>query len=405
MPPASSRVSHTPIPRYRRFAGPVLFREGFRPFFLLAGTWALAAIALWLAMLAGRLPLPGEFDLLAWHMHEMVFGYATATVAGFLLTAIPNWTGRLPLQGPSLIGLVALWLAGRLAMAGTVWLGPWATAALDLAFLLVLLAAVAREIVAGRNWRNLPVSAVLGLLATANLLFHAGVLELANTLSLSIRLGIGLLVLLIALIGGRVTPSFTRNWLVKRGVERLPASFGHVDRAAMVLAGLGVAGWVAAPESRVTAVLLLAASLALALRLARWQGHRTLAEPLLLALHLGYAWVPVGFAVLAVSILHPAFPPSSALHALTVGAIGTMTLAVMTRAIRGHTGRPLSADGVTTALFAAITLAVLLRLAAALVPDWYFVVVDGAGLAWIAAYVLFLVRYGPMLLRPRPGKA
>lgn len=221
------------IPRYRPFDGPALLRQGFRPFFLGAGTWSVAAMALWILTLQGYVAIPTAFDAVGWHVHEMLFGFVVAAIAGFLLTAIPNWTGRMPLQGVPLAGLVAVWLVGRLAVYVSAWIGAGIAAALDLSFLALLLAVVLREILAGRNWRNLPIPVVLTGLLAANALTHLDAAGIAATGALGQRLAIGIVILLISLIGGRIVPSFTLNWLKKRGEARLPARFGPADRVAL----------------------------------------------------------------------------------------------------------------------------------------------------------------------------
>jgi uncharacterized protein involved in response to NO len=307
----------------------------------------------------------------------MVFGFGFAAVAGFLLTAIPNWTGRLPVRGVALAGLVSLWLAGRIAM-----LVPGA-ALLDLAFPAALILVVARELLAGRNWRNLPMLAALVLLLAGNLLFHLGIYD-------GLRLGIATLLMLIALVGGRIVPSFTRNWLAKARLAP-PAPEGALDRVALVVTLLALAAWVGrAPFS---SWLLLAAGLALAARLSRWRGLSTVREPLLFILHLGYGWLALGLILLG---LDPG--SSAALHALTVGAIGTMTLAVMTRASLGHTGRALVADRLTLAIYVLVTLAALLRVASPFAGAQAVLVTSLAGVAWSAAFATFALHYGIFLI-------
>ena len=393
------------IPRYRAWGGPALFAHGFRPFFLAAGLWAAVALGLWLMVLGGTLVLPTAFVPVVWHAHEMLFGFAMAAVAGFLLTAVPNWTGRMPLQGLPLVGLALLWLAGRAAVAGSELLGPAVAAAVDLAFPLALLLVVLLEVLAGRNWRNLPVTAAVAVLLTANLLTHLEPLGLAASAESGLRLGLATLTALISLIGGRVVPSFTTNWLKKRGEAPLPAPFGRLDRAALALTVLALLAWVAAPDWPTTGALALAAGLAQALRLARWRGHRTLAEPLVWVLHLGYAWVPLGLVLLALAALLPdVLPAAAAPHALGAGAVGTMTLAVMTRATLGHTGRPLAAGPATAAIYGLVTAAALARLASAVLPEAALALLSAAGLFWLAGFGLFLARYGPMLLGPRADR-
>ncbi len=382
----------------RRYAGPAILERGFRPFFLVAGLWAALAVVLWLAMIAGVFALPSALGPIDWHAHEMLFGYGAAAIAGFLLTAIPNWTGRLPVRGSRLAFLVALWAAGRLAVAASAWIGFEAVAAVDLAFLLVLWATILREILAGRNWRNLIVAGLVGVLVVSNLLIHLEYLGLAETADLGYRLAITDILLLVTLIGGRIVPSFTRNWLAKGGEAVFPSPFGRLDRLALAASLAAALCWTFLPEGGVTGVVVLFAALANGLRLARWRGHKTLAEPLVWVLHLGYGWIAAGFALLAVSLLTSALPQTAAIHALTAGAVGTMTLAVMTRATLGHTGRTLTAGSWTTAIYVFVTASGFLRVVSPLVADVEMAVVVLAGLCWIAAFGLFVAIYGPLLL-------
>src|SRR5579859_6578632 len=244
----------TAIPRYRAHHGPALLSAGFRPFFLLAAVWAAVAIPLWLALFAGEPAVPTALAPAIWHAHEMIYGYAAATVAGFLLTALPNWTGRIPLQGAPLGALALLWAAGRIGvLLSSIW-GPVAAAVLDLAFPTAFLGAIAREIAAGRNWRNLPMVGALSLLLVGNLLVHLDALGVAATAALGDRLGIATLVMLITLIGGRIVPSFTRNWLVREQPGSVaPAPFDNLDRAALAFTALALALWVAAPDTKAAA--------------------------------------------------------------------------------------------------------------------------------------------------------
>lgn len=378
-------------------AGAAIWRQGFRPFFLGAAVWSAAALALWTLALTHGLVLPSAFGAAAWHAHEMLFGFAAAAIAGFLLTAIPNWTGRLPIQGPRLAFLFALWAAGRLAVATSEFLGTGLAAAVDVAFFATLGVMVLREILAGRNWRNLPMAGVLAVLTLANLLTHLELLGIADSAAPGQRLTIATVVLLITLIGGRIVPSFTRNWLKKRGEAVLPRTFGWLDRATLAITALTGLGWTLLPESTFIGILALAAALLQGIRLSGWRGHRTAAEPLVLVLHLGYAWLPAGFALLGIAIVTGLLPQSAALHALTAGAMGTMILAVMTRATLGHTGRALTAGPATVAIYALVTLSALLRLLSPVFGGAEMTVMAVAGLSWIAAFVLFVVVYGPLL--------
>jgi uncharacterized protein involved in response to NO len=334
----------TAIPRYRTHSGLVLFSAGFRPFFLGASIWAAIAIPLWLGAYAWGLIMPTRLAPSIWHAHEMIFGYAAATVAGFLLTAIPNWTGRMPLQGGPLALLALLWAIGRLGVLLSAKVGAPGAAIADLSFPVVFLAVVAREILAGKNWRNLPVLGALSLLLIGNLLVHLDALGFGDTAQLGTRLGLVTLFMLISLVGGRIIPSFTHNWLRKARPEVPPPTpSGRSDVLALVVTLLALLIWALSPEAAVTPWAALAAGIAVLLRLSRWRGTHTIREPLLLILHVGYGWLALGLLLLGLNGLYGMLPVTAALHALTVGAIGTMTLAVMTHASLGHTGRPLVA--------------------------------------------------------------
>lgn len=390
------------IPRYRRQDGPALLSAGFRPFFLLGAFWAAVAIPMWLTVFAGEAQLPSKLAPVVWHVHEMIFGYGAAVVAGFLLTAIPNWTGRMPLQDWPLAALLVLWAAGRLAVLFSARLGPQSVAALGLAFPAVFAAVVAREIVTGRNWRNLPMLAALALLFTGNILVHLDALGVASTAEVGNRIGVATLLMLISLVGGRIIPSFTRNWLTKERPEiSSPATFSTIDRAALATVALALVVWAYNPELAIAPWLELTAGAAVGLRLGRWRGQATTREPLLTILHIGYGWLALGFFLLAVSSLVQILPPTTALHALTAGAIGTMTLAVMTRASLGHTGRPLVAGHGTLAIYVFITIAAVLRLIAPLDAAHYILLLAVAGAAWSAAFGLFVLFYGRALTQPR----
>ena len=389
------------IPRYRQQSGPALLSAGFRPFFLLAALWAALAIPIWLAVYSGEFQLPTQFAPVVWHVHEMIFGYGAAVVAGFLLTAIPNWTGRMPLQDGPLAVLLALWAAGRLAVLFSARLDPQSATALDLAFPTVFAAVIAREIVKGGNWRNLPLGA-LALLLAGNLLVHLDALSIAPTAELGNRIGVATLLMLISLVGGRIIPSFTRNWLTKERLEiSAPATFNAIDRTALTIVALALVVWAYKPDFIIAPWLELLAGLAVSLRLARWRGRSTLREPLLAILHIGYGWLALGFVLLAANGFIPILPPTTALHALTTGAIGTMTLAVMSRASLGHTGRPLVAGRGTITIYVLITIAAVLRLVAPISSEYYVLLLALAGAAWSVAFGLFVLFYAPALAQPR----
>jgi len=395
-------ASMTATPRYRTQIEPAVLSAGFRPFFLAGSVWAAVAIPLWLEIYFGRAMLPTLLQPTVWHAHEMVFGFAAATVAGFLLTAIPNWTGRMPLQGGPLALLVGLWAIGRIAVLCSEQLRAPVAAVADLSFPAVFLAVIAREILAGRNWRNLPMLGVLGLLLAGNVLVHLEALGIADTAAIGNRLGIATLLILISLVGGRIVPSFTRNWLAKnRPGHPLPMPESDLDRTALIIVVVGVLSWAASAETWFTGWLMLAAGAAVALRLSRWRGFYALREPLLLILHVGYGWLAVGLLLLGADGIFEFLPATAALHALTVGAIGTMTLAVMTRASLGHTGRPLTAGPITKIIYGLITAAAVLRFLSPLASDHLELTLWLAGAAWSGAFGLFAVFYGTALAQPR----
>ena len=390
------------IPRYRAQTGPALLSAGFRPFFLLSAVWACVAIPLWLALYASAVQLPTALPPAVWHAHEMIFGFAAATVAGFLLTAIPNWTGRMPPAGRSLAVLVLLWFAGRIGVPLSAEIGAVAAAVLDLLFPVVFLGVVTREILAGRNWRNLPMVAALSGLLLANALVHLAALDLAPTATFGNQLGIAILLLLISLVGGRIIPSFTRNWLTKQRPDVAPPTASNwFDSIVLLATAVALAAWLFVPDATATSWLRLAAGLLHWLRLARWRGLATLREPLLWVLHLGYFWLGLGFCLLGLGGALPWLPPFTALHVLTVGAIGTMTLAVMTRATLGHTGRKLVAGTGTTAIYVLVTIATIGRLLAPLAGAQYMLALALTGLAWSAAFGLFALLYLRPLALPR----
>lgn len=374
---------------------------GFRPFFLAAALWGAVAIGLWIAILTAGLRLPTRFDPLAWHIHEMFFGFALAAVTGFLLTAIPNWTGRKPVGGALLGTLAGLWLLGRLASLTSQWVPAWLAVAADLVFPLALTAIVAREIVAANNRRNFPIIAPLLVLTAADLLMDLGLEGFSELSGYGWRLALAAILILISVVGGRIIPAFTRNWLVNRGEARLPAPAAMLDRFSLGVLHAALMAWVFFPAAHATGVALLAGAVLNLWRLLRWRGAATHAEALLAILHVGYGWLVLGVAALGLASIDSTFPLSAAIHALTVGAIGTMILAVMTRVSRGHTGRTLSADGVTTLIYALVIFAAAVRIAAAMTVGARENLLLGAAALWIGAFGLFVACYAPLLLRPR----
>ena len=389
--------------RRRMAASPPILRGGFRPFFFGGASWAVIALALWLLAFSGTLNLPTAFDPIAWHRHEMLFGFVGAIICGFLLTAIPNWTGRLPIAGWPLLGLFGLWFAARLAVLFSAVTGRLPAALLDVGFFLILGALGAREVVAAKN-RNVPVVGMVLLFGAANALDHAGSAGIVAA-DLGWRSAIAIIVLIISLIGGRIIPSFTRNWMMKQGIKQhLPTQPGRFDL--LVIAGTAIAllFWIAKPDDPLVGYMLVLAGLLQLMRLSRWSGVRTLRDPLVVVLHVGYAWLPIGLLLLGWSIAGGAIQRSAAIHALTAGAMATMILAVMTRASLGHTARELRAGPATQAIYLLVTLGAVLRVAASLGVGPYLPMIDAAGLLWGASLLLFLIAYAPVLWRPRLGE-
>ena len=384
---------------------PAILSYGFRPMFFATGSWAIVAVTLWLAMFLGGLHMPTRLGPLAWHIHEMLFGFVMAAVAGFLLTAMPNWTRRSPIQGWHLALLVGLWLLGRMACLFSAYLPAWLAIIADLSFPLALLAVVARHVVAARSWRNLPMITPLSVFIIADVLMHLESLGMHGPNGLGWRLGVMAPVILISVIGGRIIPSFTHNWLVQRRTAQLPATHNAIDISAIGVLHAGLILWAALPNLHWAGIVLLIAAVLNAWRLARWAGNATLAEPLLFILHVGYGWVVVGTALLGLAVLNTGITVAAAIHALGTGAIGTMILAVMPRVTLGHTGRKLAAGKTTLVIFALATIAGVTRVAASWQPGDVEFLLLLSGACWIAAFGLFEIVYGPMLLRPSPRRS
>lgn len=381
---------------------PIWLQGAYRLLFAAGALWAAMVVILWIGALGGRWILPTAMEPLAWHQHEMLFGYLGAVIAGFLSAAIPNWTGRPTVTGWRVGVAVGLWVAARLAILFSATVPPLVGVVLDVGFLLLLLAYAAREIFVSGN-RNIPILIVLLLFTAACALDHAAVMGVIADPALGMRMGFALVLILIAIIGGRIIPAFTRNWLMRQGrSEELPVMPNRFDLAVIVMTAVALAGWAMVPTNRFVGLLLLIAGGLQLVRLARWAGVRARHDPLVFVLHISYAWLPVGLLLLGSAILHPFIPVSSAVHALAAGAMAAMTLAVMTRATRGHTGRPLEADRVTVIIYILIHMGALLRVTAPLLPLDYMLIIRIAGGLWASAFLLFLLVYGSMALRPTP---
>ena len=392
----------TAVSRPRVYQGWPLLAGSFRPFFLLGSIYAGLAILVWLPVFYGELTLTSALAPRDWHVHEMLYGYLPAVITGFLFTAIPNWTGRLPIQGKPLLVLVLVWIAGRLCVTFSAHAGWLAAMLVDASFLLLVAAAAAREIMAGRNWKNLNVVILILLLLAGNVAFHLEA-HFHGLAEIGIRIGIAVVVLLISVIGGRIIPSFTRNWLVRENPGRLPAPFGRFDMIVVAVSALTLACWVFASTSRYTGAALALTGLLHLVRLARWAGDRTLRERLLTILHVGYAFVPLGFLLHAAAAFD-LVPPSAGIHAWMAGAAGTMTLAVMSRATLGHTGQQLTASRATQAIYLAIIVAALARICAVLEPAHSEALLHLAALAWAAAFFGFAIAFGRLLAGVDPRR-
>ena len=386
----------TSVPRLRSYDGWPLLSNGFRPFFLLGSIYAGLAILVWLPVFMGELTLTTAFSPRDWHVHEMLYGYLPAVITGFLFTAIPNWTGRLPIQGGPLLGIVVFWLAGRVCVTFSAETGWMAAMLVDTSFLLVVAAAASREIIAGRKWSNLNVVVLILVLFAGNFAFHLEA-HFYGTADTSIRVGISVVVMLISVIGGRIIPSFTRNWLARENPGRLPAPFARFDILVLAISALVLVLWIVWPSGAAAGCALALAGCLHAIRLGRWAGDRTWRERLVLILHAGYAFIPIGFLLNAVSAFD-LVPAGAGIHAWMAGAAGIMTLAVISRATLGHTGQKLVASASTQAIFVAVIVAALARICAAVEPALSIPLLNLAAFAWVAAFVGFAISFGPVLI-------
>jgi len=397
---------HEPAPNRsvlarRQYSGPAFLSGAFRPFFLGASVWAVVGIAYWLAQYNGFVSAPEALSGRDWHIHEMIFGFAGAAMGGFILTAVPNWTGRLPVRGWPLGGLALLWLMGRVAMLS----GHPVLMLLDIVFLFVLATVVAREIIGGRNKRNLVVAGMISLMALANLWTHLERLEIVAADGSGWRFALAVLLSLLGLIGGRVTPSFTRNLLAKQSVAntvppKMPAKpSGQIDKVVMLFAALALLLWVFFPVHKITGVALVLAGLGHAVRLARWQGLAVINQSIIVVLHIAYAWLALGFGLLGLSILWDGFLAADAIHALTIGAVGMMIAAMMSRASFGHSGLPMRAGWVLSLVYLLVGVAAVLRLAAGFFAQQ--TLVNLSGLAWSIGFALFVAVFMPLYFKKR----
>jgi uncharacterized protein involved in response to NO len=378
--------------------GSSFLAKGFRPFFLLAAGLAVLFVPAWAVMRTGAMSATGNLDSVSWHAHEMIFGFTVAVIAGFLLTAVGNWTQRETATGPALAGLCTLWLAGRVAMLSP--LPSWLVAAIDLAFLAALGVTLARPIVATNNRRNFVVVAVVAVLWLANGAIHADALGVwPGVRSQAALAAIDVVTLLMVLIGGRVIPMFTRNATGDQAIRNLPrADLAAAGGVALVL--IADVALASVPAARAVAYTL--AAILVAARAVHWGARASLSNPLLWILHVGHAWIPIGLALRAAAALDPRVSAAAGLHALTAGAIGALTLGMMARVSLGHTGRMLAAPNIVAGAFAAMLVAALVRVVGPLaVPSLYLPWVVLSAALFAAAFLAYLVAYAPMLVGPR----
>ncbi len=381
---------------------------GFRPFFLLAGIFSVLAMGAWLVWLAlhylGAVIVSPTIGVAAhlWHGHEMLFGYAVAVISGFMLTAVPSWTGARRIAGAPLAVMAAIWIAGRIAVWFSALLSPLTVMLIDMAYLPVLALAVAAGLLVRPAPRNLIFLGLLALLIFANGAVHAQWTRMADdTASWGLTLAILTISLIIVIIGGRIVPSFTRNALMRRGESvRLPRSYGLLDKAAIISVALIIVSYILSLPALLVAILAAIAALANIARLALWRTFWILDEPIVWVMHMGYAFIGLGLGAVSAAFFFGE-GQTSAIHILGIGAVGGMSLAIMSRAALGHTGRPLKAGPATVAAYGLIAAAALVRgMGIVLFPDSYFAVTFLGGGLWTLGFGLFVIVYLPILTGP-----
>lgn len=372
-----------------------LFNLGFRPFYLLAALLACAGMMLWLAQLAGYATLSGPVAGVHWHGHEMVFGFAVAVIAGFLLTAVRNWTGLPTPSGPALATIAMLWIAGRIALLAMP--EPWA-GLVDVAFLPVVAIALWVPLQRARNRNRFFVGLML-LLAGANAMFHFAVAgSVTMSPSVATRFALYVIATIVTIMGGRVIPSFTANAIPAARIRKSPA----LVRAAIGCSTIALLCVLADAPDVLVGVLCGIAALLHGLRAWNWDPISARAAPILWILHLSYAWVPVGLALHALSALGAPVPVMLADHALAVGGVGGVIIGMITRTARGHSGLPLQVGRLEIAAYALVHVAAVLRVLLPIVwPAGYAFGLQSAGLCWSVAFALYLWVYAPILVRPR----
>ncbi len=378
---------------YKGFA---VFSSAYRIFFFSAACWAFLSLILWVLYLSGQLDVGA--DALSWHAHELIYGYGGAVVAGFAFTAIPNWTGRVPVRGFELMLMFIFWFGARIGAVAE--LNDFGTglhrAGFEAAFFLLFVALAAREVTAGKNWRNMKIIVFFSLFALSVITTNLDRLDMIMLPFSGWLTGLGVLLLLISVIGGRIIPAFTKNWMMKQGEQgKMPIMFGKFDAATILLTLFVFVLFITGMDGNALAAISAIAALLHFVRLLRWRGTGTGSSPIVAVLHISYLWVPVGFILLAISAVG-FVDQTTALHAWTIGGIGSTTLAVMSRASLGHAGLPLLDSKLLTLLYASINLAAVARILAGFLPDNYDALIHASAGFWCAAFALFIIRFAPI---------
>jgi uncharacterized protein involved in response to NO len=379
-----------------------IFAYGFRSHFFLTGIAAIVLIPLWaLSFIAGT-PIGSGWPPTLWHAHEMLFGFIGSAIAGFMLTAVPSWTGQKGYAGRPLMALALVWLAGRFLIATSSLWPPLLPTIVDLAFLPMLAFMLMVPLLRSRN-RNTPLLAVLSALWLTNVIFHAGLLRFNAPLAhQALIIGIDITLLLVTVIGGRIVPAFTASALRQQGIDGSLTSRWTLS-ALSIASMLGViAGDCFWPDSRISGYIGATAAIAQTIRLIQWRTVRTLRTPIVWILHLAYMWLPIGLSLKAAALLGGYGIAAFWLHALTIGALSTMITAVMTRASLGHTGRALVIDPITICAYALLTMSAVVRVFGfSLFGGSYPTIIAVAAVLWTAAFALFIAVYSPILWGPR----
>lgn len=375
-----------------------LFRLGFRPFFLFGSAFSVFALGYFILWMSGAVSAwPSAWDALVWHRHEMLFGYAGAIIAGFLLTAVPNWTGHPTAKGRSLVLLVVIWSVGRLAVLFSAAFPSGLVAAIDASFFAACAVAIAPALIKSKNRKNYFFIALLLGLAIANALTHTYAEESAELAMLGITLALDVIIMIMLIIGGRVIPFFTERPL---GIT-IPRD-QRIEKLALATTVLGLVAEALEISHILAGGLLLASAFLNGWRLSTWQSLKTLHVPLLWVLHLGFAWIVIGLALKGLELVGADIPPIIATHAFTAGGVGVLTLGMMARVSLGHTGRPLTVGKAMTSAFVAINLAAFCRVFGVwLLPAHTMRFFEVSAALWLVAFGVFLIKYTPILMRPR----